>query len=46
LTTSGAAIAEVEEFCADTGYPQTRFDAATLAASELLRRVAAIAANQ
>jgi hypothetical protein len=41
-----AAIAEVEEFCADTGYPQTRFDAATLAASELLRRVAAIAANQ
>jgi hypothetical protein len=25
--------------CADTGYPQTRFDAGTLAAAELLRRV-------
>ncbi|HEY5115832.1 MAG TPA: hypothetical protein VIJ00_09940 [Nakamurella sp.] len=34
-----AAIAEVEAFCADTGYPQTRFDAGTLAAAELLRRV-------
>jgi hypothetical protein len=34
-----AAIAEVEAFCTDTGYPQTRFDAATLAAAELLRRV-------
>ena len=34
-----AAIAEVEAFCADTGYPQTRFDAAHLAAAELLRRV-------
>ena len=37
--TARAAIAEVEAFCADTGYPQTRFDAATLAAGELLRRV-------
>jgi len=34
-----AALAEVEAFCADTGYPQTRFDAGTLAAAELLRRV-------
>ena len=34
-----AAIAEVEAFCADTGYPQTRFDAGGLAAAELLRRV-------
>jgi hypothetical protein len=34
-----AAIAEVEAFCADTGYPQTRFDAGTRAAAELLRRV-------
>jgi hypothetical protein len=34
-----AAIAEVEAFCADTGYPQTRFDVGTLAAAELLRRV-------
>ena len=34
-----AAIAEVEAFCADTGYPQTRFDAGALAAAELLRRV-------
>jgi hypothetical protein len=34
-----AAIPEVEAFCTDTGYPQTRFDAATLAAAELLRRV-------
>ncbi len=34
-----AAIAEVEAFCADTGYPQTRFDAGTLAAADLLRRV-------
>jgi len=33
------AIAEVEAFCTDTGYPQTHFDAATLAAAELLRRV-------
>jgi hypothetical protein len=34
-----AAIAEVEAFCADTGYPQTRFDAGALASAELLRRV-------
>ena len=34
-----AAIAEVEAFCADTGYPQTRFDAGALAAAELLRRM-------
>jgi hypothetical protein len=34
-----AAIAEVEAFCTDTGYPQTRFDAGALAAAELLRRV-------
>jgi len=34
-----AAIAQVEAFCTDTGYPQTRVDAATLAAAELLRRV-------
>ena len=34
-----AAIAEVEAFCADTGYPQTRFDAGALAAAELLRRL-------
>ena len=34
-----AAIAEVEAFCADTGYPRTRFDADALAAAELLRRV-------
>ena len=34
-----AGIAEVEAFCADTGYPQTRFDAGALAAAELLRRV-------
>jgi hypothetical protein len=34
-----AAVAEVQAFCADTGYPQTRFDAGTLAAAELLRRV-------
>jgi hypothetical protein len=34
-----AAIAEVEAFCADTGYPRTRFDAGALAAAELLRRV-------
>jgi hypothetical protein len=34
-----AGIAEVEAFCADTGYPQTRFDAGALAAAELLRRL-------
>jgi len=34
-----AAIAEVEAFCADRGYPQTRLDAGVLAAAELLRRV-------
>jgi len=34
-----AATAEVEAFCADTGYPQTWFDAGALAAAELLRRV-------
>ena len=34
-----AAIPEVEAFCADTGYPRTRFDAGALAAAELLRRV-------
>jgi len=34
-----AAIAEVEAFCADTGYPQTCVDAGNLAAAELLRRV-------
>ena len=34
-----AAIAEVEAFCADTGYPQSRFDAGALAAAELLRRL-------
>jgi hypothetical protein len=26
-------------FCADTGYPRTRFDAGALRAAELLRRV-------
>jgi hypothetical protein len=34
-----AATPDVEAFCADTGYPQTRFDAGALAAAELLRRV-------
>jgi hypothetical protein len=34
-----AVIAEVEAFCADTGYPQARFDAGAPAAAELLRRV-------
>ena len=34
-----AGIADVEAFCADTGYPQTRFDAGALVAAELLRRV-------
>ena len=34
-----AAIPEVEAFCTDIGYPQTRFDAAALGAAELLRRV-------
>ena len=34
-----AAIGDVEAFCADTGYPQTRFDAGALAAAELLRRL-------
>ena len=34
-----AAIAQVEAFCTDTGCPQTRVDAATLAAAELLRRL-------
>jgi len=34
-----AAIGEVEVFCTDTGYPQTRFGAGALAAAELLRRV-------
>jgi hypothetical protein len=34
-----SAVAEVEAFCADTGYPQTRFEAGTVAAAELLRRV-------
>ena len=34
-----AGIAEVEALCADTGYPQTRFDAGALAAAELPRRV-------
>lgn len=34
-----AAIAEVEAFCTDTGYPQTRFDAGGQAAAELLRRL-------
>jgi hypothetical protein len=34
-----AAIGEVEAFCVDTGYPQTRFDAGTLPAAELLRRL-------
>jgi hypothetical protein len=34
-----AAIGEVEVFCTDTGYPQTRFGAGALAAGELLRRV-------
>ena len=38
-TAARAAIPEVEAFCADTGYPRTRFDAAALAAAELLRRV-------
>src|SRR5664279_3080749 len=37
--TARAAVADVEAFCADTGYPQARFDAGTLAAAELLRRV-------
>jgi hypothetical protein len=39
LAAARAAIAEVEAFCADTGYPRTRFDAGALAAAELLRRV-------
>ena len=39
LESPTAAIAEVEAFCEDTGYPQARFDAGTLAAAELLRRV-------
>ena len=34
-----AAVAEVEAFCADTGYQLTRFDADAVAAAELLRRV-------
>ena len=34
-----SAVAEVEAFCADTGYPRTRLDAGALAAAELLRRV-------
>ena len=34
-----AAIPEVEAFCADTGYPQTRFEAGALGAAEMLRRV-------
>jgi hypothetical protein len=34
-----SAVAEVEAFCADTGYPQTRFEPGTVAAAELLRRV-------
>ena len=38
-TAARAAIAEVEAFCADTGYPRTRFDAGARAAAELLRRV-------
>lgn len=33
------AIAEVEAFCAATGYPQTRFDDRVLGAAELLSRV-------
>jgi hypothetical protein len=38
-TAARAAIAEVEASCADTGYPQTRFDSGALAAAGLLRRV-------
>jgi hypothetical protein len=38
-TAARAAIADVEAFCTDTGYMQTRFDADALAAAELLRRV-------
>ena len=34
-----AAIGNVEAFCADTGYPQARFEAGALAAAELLRRL-------
>ena len=34
-----AAIAEVEAFCTDAGYPQTRFGAGAMAAADLLRRV-------
>ena len=34
-----AAIAEVEALCTDTGYPRIRFDAGTLGAADLLRRV-------
>jgi hypothetical protein len=37
--TARAAIGDVEAFCADTGYPQARFDAGALAAAELLRRL-------
>ena len=33
------AIAEVEAFCAATGYPQTRFDDRALGAADLLSRV-------
>jgi hypothetical protein len=38
-TAARAAIAEVETFCTDTGYPQTSLDAGTLASADLLRRV-------
>ena len=35
---SPAAIPWVEAFCAETGYPQMRFDAGAVASAELLRR--------
>ena len=38
-TAARDAVAEVEAFCAVTGYPQLRFDARTLGAAELLSRV-------
>ena len=34
-----AAVAEVEAFCADTGYPRTRFDDRTVASADLLSRL-------
>lgn len=38
-TQARVAVPEVEAFCADTGYPRTRFDDRTVAAAELLSRL-------